>query len=307
MSDIFYNMNIGEKRGKNRSKNIQIPSNNKDLEKTLKELPTHINFSKIWEGINNQTVYSIIQTEKPIICLATLSLYRYQHLFKTLDHTKNITKTPLNICLRVQAAEEMPLKYKYKVLELLEKNFVSSDVQFTFRNHGSGIPRRDVVHRALEHFNSRLVMTLDDDILLPSYSLEVLAAILLDRPKLGSITLACKPPYAVWEKRGDRLKGINPNLGFSLTDAVGSGTTMVKSEVFKTCDLDPEYYIGWGDMDFGTQMRKAGWEIGVLNVPGFQALNPANSPQNYKQIRYNKTHIKNSWERYKTKWGIQIG
>lgn len=307
MSDIFIDMSKGGMKNKQRQRKQEIPFKIEELNPKVKVKLPNKNFNNLWEGINNDTVYKIMKQQIPSICLATLSLYRYHHLFKTLDHNPNMTITPLNICLRVQAAEEMSLKFKTRVLELLEKNFVSSDVQFTFRNHGSGVPRRDVVHRALEHFNSRFIMTLDDDILLPPYSLEVLAAILTDHPKLGSVSLSCHPNSVIWKRNGNMLTTARPNTVFCKADAMGSGTTMIRREVFKTCDLDPEYYIGWGDMDFGTQMRKAGWEIGVLNVPGFQALNPANSPQNYKQIRYNKTHIKNSWERYKTKWGIQIG
>jgi hypothetical protein len=303
MSDTFYNANEGEQKKKKKPSSTKLNRQIKPPVQIITNEPK--DFSTIWKGINNETVYAVMELTEPIVTIATISLYRYRHILRTLDYNPNITKTPLNICLRIQAAEEMPVKHKNQIVQLLETKYRNYDLQFTYKNHGSGVPRHDVVHRALDYFNSKFIMTLDDDIVLPKNAIDVLAAILIDHPDLGSITLSCINSL-IWTEQNKRLLPSRPKPPFCYSDAVGSGTTMVRKEVFQTCDLDPNYYIGWADMDFGKQVKLAGWKQGVLTVKGFQANNPPDYPPEYRKVRHNSHHTEASWRRYKTKWGMEI-
>jgi hypothetical protein len=269
-------------------------------------IPIIENLANRCDKIKTETIYKLINSPTPIVSIATLSLFRYELLFKTIKHSAKLCKMPLNICLRVQAAEEMPLNLKIQLLELLDKYYYNYDLQFTYQNHGSGVPRHDVVHRALNHYNSKYIITLDDDILMPQYGFEVMAAILEDNPNLGCINLWLDPWYASWKLEKTKLlrQGVvNP---YYLTDATGSGTMMMRKEVFEKCDLDNQYYIGWGDIDFCMQLRNAGWDIGVLAIPGFKGFNIGSKEKKYLKIRYDKQHTSASLNRFHTKWGIQI-
>lgn len=263
--------------------------------------------AKKWEGLNPNTIMKIAEAKEPLVTMATLSLYRYELLFKQLENTHKATKTPLYICLRIQAAESMPQAFKIKLLQMLAKYYEAYDLQFTYRNHGSGIPRNDVVTRARNHFGTPYIMTLDDDILLPPYAVEVLASILETRPGFGAVALACRPPSMTGRLEGGRLLNRPPPQPFGKVDGVGSATMMIRKEVFEKCDLDRNYYIGWGDMDFCMQMKQANWKVGYLNIGGYTALNPHEKNPKYKKVRYNPAHANKSWDRFYKKWNVKIG
>jgi len=254
------------------------------------------------EGVlNKQTIVNIINNP-PIVTLATLSLFRYKDLFSTLKINAKTACIPINICLRVQAVDQMPLEYQLKVLELLHRGYKNYDVQFTYKNHGSGIPRHDVVNRALNHFDSEFILTLDDDIHMPRYGIESLISILVDNPTIGAVGLWLDPWTAVWEEQNNMLVHRSPQKIIEDVKAIGSATMCVRKEVFKTCNLDPEYYIGWGDMDFCAQMVHNNWKIAMLAVKGLKAVNTGHNSKEYSKIRHDKKITTISKERYYNKW-----
>jgi glycosyltransferase involved in cell wall biosynthesis len=260
-----------------------------------------------WTGFDLATLKKVVAAKTPLVTMATLSLFRYELLFKQLENTNNVIKTPLYTCLRVQAAERMPQAFKIKLIQMLEKYYMAYDLQFTFKNHGSGVPRNDVVTRARTHFGTPYIMTLDDDIILPPFAVEALVSILETKQQLGAVALSCHPKSMTAILEGDRLKNRPPPQLFGRVDGVGSATMMIRKRVFDTCDLDKQYYIGWGDMDFCMQMKKAGWKIGYLNIPNYIAMNPQQPNPTYKKIRFNKDHANRSWDRFFKKWNVKIG
>lgn len=263
--------------------------------------------AKKWNGFDLAVMKKVANAKTPIVTMATLSLYRYELLFKQLENTNTAIKTPLYICLRVQAAEKMPHTFKVKLLQMLSNYYVAHDVQFTFKNHGSGVPRNDVVTRARKHFGTPYIMTLDDDIILPPFAVEALVSILETKPEYGAVGLSCIPGAMTAKLGGGHLRNSPPPKMFGSIDGTGSATMMIRKEVFKTCDLDKNYYIGWGDLDFCMQMRQAGWKIGYLNIPQYTAINPQERNPTYKKIRFNKDHANRSWDRFFKKWGVKIG
>lgn len=262
---------------------------------------------KKWSGFDLPTFNKIISTKEPLVTMATLSLYRYELLFKQLENTRTAIKTPLYICLRVQAAEAMPQAFKIKLIQVLEKNYKGYDLQFTYKNHGSGVPRNDVVTRARKHFGTPYIMTLDDDIILPPFAVEALVSILMKRPELGAVALSCHPRAMTVKLEGGHLIDRRVAGPFGAVDGAGSATMVIRRKVFETCDLDRNYYIGWGDLDFCMQMRRAGWKVGYLNLKDYQAANPQQRNQAYMKIRFSREHANRSWDRFYKKWGIKIG
>jgi len=89
-------------------------------------------------------------------------------------------------------------------------------------------------------------------------------------------------------------------------DIMGSATMMMKREIFDSVDLDPNYFIGWGDFDFCMQMKKAGWKLKVLALPNFKAINDYGGSEEYRKFRYRPEHSRNSADLFYKKWEIRI-
>jgi GT2 family glycosyltransferase len=245
----------------------------------------------------------------PNIAVATISLYRYAILLNTLRLNPKTTNIPLNICLRIQAAEKMPIDVKLDIIQILEVHYANYDLQFTFKNHGSGVPRHDVVHRALKHFNPDYIITLDDDIILSSNSINLLANILNENKELGAVSLWCNPAHIVWRIKGDNIVAIShldTTKEFEYVDGIGSGTTLTRKEVYTKCQIDTNYYIGWADIDFCMQMKQAGWKIGIVTHPQYRALNPNVGSPSYFEIRRDPKMAEISKNRFCEKWGLKI-
>jgi hypothetical protein len=256
--------------------------------------------------LEKKDIRCLFKIEQPIVTLASLSLFRYNDMIETLKHNSNHCTMPLNMCLRVQAAEEMSVAQKLEVIKTLTNKYRGYDLQFTYKNHGTGVPRHDVVHRALDHFDAEFVATLDDDIRMPMYGLELLVAFLKKNPDVGAASLWCHPFYNSWFIDDKFLTHRPPKSPIEYVDAAGSGTMMVRREVFKTCDLDNQYYIGWCDMDFCMQMRKNNWKIAIISIGNFKATNAATGGGRYNRFRWNREAIEASEKRFRKKWGISI-
>lgn len=257
-------------------------------------------------NLDLDSMYEIAKSDVPLVTIATISLYRYSVLLSTLRHNARATAAPLNICLRLQSSETMPSVVRRDVLTLLETEYDGFDLQFTKGNYGCGIPRHDVIHRALDHFNAKFVLTHDDDVHMPKYGVEALYSVLMSRKELGAVAMWCDPAYIVWNVRGRTLRREEPHPTFQYVDAVGWATMLTRREVFDTCDLDSEYFIGWDDLDFCMQMKRAGWSVGVLTIPELKAFNPDVRSPRYHSIRRNPEYEVQSKERLSKKWNLKI-
>ena len=88
---------------------------------------------------------------------------------------------------------------------------------------------------------------------------------------------------------------------------MGSATMVIRREVFKTCDYDNTYYVGWGDIDFCMQMKRNNWKMGILALPNYKAFNfkgrGTKDYMEYKEHRNNISFAGNSSTRFRNKWG----
>ncbi len=247
----------------------------------------------------------LIGLQQPLVTIAMLSFIRPEKLIKALKmHLKN--GTPLNMVLRVQGCEKLSKAVRNDITNLV-KQFHGHNLQFTETNLGSGIPRHDVLNRAVSKFNTPFIMTTDDDMMWKPYSILAQVHLLQKMPDYGVISSVCTPNYPrKWFDNG-ALKTAKITKTFVNADMIGSGTSVHRREIFDTCEYDKEYKIGCGDYDFCMQIRRVGWKIGVLNIPELNSLNDAaGSGQDYNRQRYNRPIINKSIARFKKKWNYDL-
>jgi GT2 family glycosyltransferase len=270
------------------------------------------NLNIVWNKFDNKKLpnfYSlkeVMNEKETILSVAMLSLYRTNKLLEMMNHWGDSRFIKSNLSLRVQGSELLGNSDRKLIKKTAKKNFQETSIFYNEENRGSGQPRHEMVHKALE-YNTPYIMTTDDDMFFPPGSIESQISILKDNSDIGAVTFWCSPNLNFWDAIGNRMIPRQPTPPFDFGDAVGSGTMVMKREIFDTCDLDPGYFVGWGDLDFCMQIRKAGWKIGMLCIPGFKALNDSrgNTPK-YRENRYNKIWAEESRKRFYGKWNRMI-
>jgi GT2 family glycosyltransferase len=243
---------------------------------------------------------------EPLITLAMLSYKRVEMLKKALNAHLS-SGVSLNLVLRVQGAEELSKRDKMEILDTAMR-FNGLDIQFTTGNHGTGIPRWDILDRAKRHFNTPYIMTTDDDMFFKPGTFSRLIKEHEKRKEFGAISVTCEPNYKSHIINGNSFETRIPTEPFDENvDAMGNGTCMFKRQVFDTCEYDKEYYIGLADFDFCLQMKEQGYKLGILADPRYKALNDqSSSTSEYYKARYNKEAIENSKKRFYEKWRINV-
>lgn len=262
---------------------------------------------KAWDGFNKETLKSVFETKKPLVTVVMVSWKREKKLLSALKRLQERTHIPLNLSLRVQECNNRGVQ---NGINNTTKGFIGKDIKFTPKNEGTGVPRQERLATALSVFDSPFVFFTDDDMVLPEYTIECLASILIDRPNMAGVNLWCAPKSWGWEIRKGVL-GKRPAISpfDDKTVSVGSAATLMRREVFnEKCGImiDNKYYIGCADIDLGLQITHSGWELGILALPGFKAENQKGGDKDYMKTRYNKHIIKKSVERFQNKWGWKL-
>ena len=233
--------------------------------------------------------------------MVMLSYKRPYMLIPALEEIlkKNIK---MNICLRVQGAEEITIEERRRILELCEA-FVGFDLQFTRGNHYTGIPRHDIINRALTHFNTPFILTADDDMKYANNAIASCVAALMQNPEYGVISHWCNPSYGCHAVIDGVFQKLPLQSPFTVVETLGSGTAVYRREVYDKCEYDKNYTLGCADYDFGMQMKQVGWKAGVICIEELKSLNDnkKGEPRNkeYWKHRYNKVIISKSIELFK--------
>ncbi|MBR9682485.1 MAG: glycosyltransferase, partial [Candidatus Aenigmarchaeota archaeon] len=221
---------------------------------------------KMWPGFNRGTLERVFNCKETILSVAMLSLLRTEIMLKMLDHWDRTMYIPSNIAFNVQGEEWLKPVHRDMIEDRIERNFDKSHLIFTRSNRGTGVPRHNMVHKALD-FKTPYIMTTDDDMFFPPGSVEALISILEDNPELGAVDMWVHPNLNAWFMRPDRMDYKQPKIPFGYVDGMGSATMVMRREVFETCDYDHHYYVGWADIDFCMQIRKSKWKLGILALP----------------------------------------
>lgn len=262
----------------------------------------------LWNGFNAKVLDGVYNSDEVLVTIVMLSYIRYESLLRTLDNLSSIFSFKANIALTVQGARRLDADWRKRIEDKCKK-FNDYDLVFTEKNHGTGVPRQKTLHRGLK-FGTPYIMFTDDDMIFRKGSAEALICMLKQHHDIGGAAVSCNPNYEVHVQNGNWVRPvpISP-IKPTFVDAMGSATSIMRREVFDTCDYDPQYYIGFGDFDLCFQIRKAGWRLVVLGFNALKATNTGrdiNTPE-YVKTRRNKTHINNSRNAFKNKWqGVSI-
>ena len=285
-----------------------IVANNNEPELITKQQVIS-DLTEMWTGFNRGTLERVFNTEETMISLAMLSLIRTETMLSMLDHWNDTRYIKSNIAFNVQGREWLSDINKKLIEDKVEEYFDKRFLTFTNSNRGTGVPRHNMTHKALE-FNTPYIMTTDDDMFFPPGSIEALISILEDNPDYGAVDIWVHPNLNAWFIRPDKMAYRQPTSPFGLVDGMGSAASVIRREVFNTCDYDPNYYVGWADIDFCMQMRKSKWKLGILAIPDYKALNlkqrGTDTYKKYAQFRHDAQHLGNSSMRFQQKWHMQI-
>jgi len=264
---------------------------------------------KMWSGFNRGTLKRVFDSKETMLTLAMLSLIRTETMLSMLDHWEATRYIKSNIAFNVQGREWLSNINKKLIEDKVEEYFDKSFLTFTNSNRGTGVPRHNMTRKALE-FDTPYIMTTDDDMFFPPGSVEALISILEDNPDYGAVDIWVHPNLNAWFIRPDKMMYRQPTSPFGLVDGMGSAASVIRREVFNTCDYDPNYYVGWADIDFCMQMRKSKWKLGILAIPDYKALNlkqrGTDTYKRYAQFRHDAQHLGNSSVRFQQKWHMQI-
>jgi GT2 family glycosyltransferase len=247
-------------------------------------------------------IESLITKKEPVVTIAMLSYRRPASLIISLKkHLSN--GTPMNLCLRVQGSEELSDTIKDEIRDLVSQ-FYGSHLVFTKNNLGSGIPRHEMMAKALE-FDTPYIYTTDDDMLFPEYSIITQVAVLDTLKEYGALGSVCTPSYPRYFIKYGKISSSKVVKSFEDTEMMGSATTLYRREVFDTCEYDKDYQIGLGDFDLCMQMAESGWKLGIMNIKELNSLNDWDpKAKDYIRERYNRPVIAYSKQRFRWKWGI---
>jgi len=262
--------------------------------------------TEMWTGFNKSTLERVFNTEETILSLGMLSLLRTETMLKMLDHWNQNRFIKSNLAFNVQGKEYLSGMDKDLIENKVENYFDKSFLNFTFSNRGTGVPRYNMVHKALD-FDTPYIMTTDDDMFFPPGSVEALISILEDNPEMGAVDMWVHPNLNAWFMGSlDKMIYRQPKSPFGFVDGMGSASMVIRREVFDSCDYDNQYYVGWADIDFCMQMKKNKWKMGILAIPDYKALNfKGKGTKNHKmyvQHRHDAQHTSNSSVRFATKW-----
>ena len=273
------------------------PERNKDDIEPIIELVKGV------PGVREDTFRRILNSDENLLSLAMLSWLRTEKLLRCVKHWNECRFIKTNLSLRVQASEKLDEEIKNEI-KMLGHNFNNSNIYFTDGNEGSGVPRRQMVYDAVK-FDTPYIMTTDDDMLFPLGSVELMISILEDNKKLGAIGM-WHP--AIWKMTQDKtLRPVMPKRNaLNYVDAMGSATMITRREVYETCTLDPNYYIGWGDFDFCMQMQSNKWKLATIIIDNFHAVNNSGGCEEYSKHRGNLDFSKKSANYFYKKWGVKI-
>lgn len=247
----------------------------------------------------------VVGVREPLLTVALLNWKRLHKLMRTLDSLYESTSFPINICLRVQGAAELGKSDKQLIEESL-KRFHAYHLTFTDANHGTAGPRAKLVARARTRFNTRYIMLLDDDMILPKFGCEVLVSFLEQSKEHGAASLAhTRMREEAYIKGGSLCYTKFSTQGESVKDVqlMGSATMVIRDDVWGACQVDSGYYIGLWDYDLCMQMRQEGWKLAIITLNRLLAVNDGGGPPDYTDVRHNKETINDSKLRFKEKWG----
>lgn len=241
------------------------------------------------------------------ITVSILSWLLEDRLIKTLIQIPRNTDLPLNLCLHVQASEQISANKKQEILDATS-GFMLRDIFFTEGNKGAAGPRAELLKRSA--ITPYVFMT-DNDMVFQEGSIDALYNFISnpDNPKFGIVDLVHN--YLRWHRTVNGTEVTCIPLDFDKqsiieVDLIGAGSMMMKREVALMPDImDTNYSIGTWDFDLCMNVRKAGWKIATICDKGLIALNDKTyRARGYKAGRYYNALKLKGLKIFEEKWGF---
>ncbi len=271
--------------------------------------------STIWEYIdttgvkdfyNKEILLSMMKSKTPIITICMVSYKRYDTLIKTLERYISFNVS-INFMIWLNTYTDYTKSQLQNIKNICEKLY-SCDITYCKKNMGTGHPRNIMLSRAYREYDTPYIMTTDDDILYNSKEELFIGASILEQKKYyryGAIGIWGEPNYWASYAVDNELRNYKPKKGFQTVDALGAATMTIKKEVLSKCNVDPNYQIGWVDTDFSFQIRKNGYNLGLLCDDRWKPTNKTDKTDLvYRKERFKPNIIEESYDRFIKKWNI---
>jgi GT2 family glycosyltransferase len=243
------------------------------------------------------------------ITLCMISYKRYPKLIYSLKHLKSHSGVPLNLSLIVQGEELLSEKQKHSILQLASQ-YEKYNVKFQKGNQYVSKPRYDSIENARRLFNTKYLLIMDDDMIIKPNTVIKMFDILIADKQLGGVACWCEPYYAQWFLINGNLQNIKCQESESPVPSYvcGSGSLLLRSDVFNTSHFDVNMTIAYEDFDFCLECRKNNWNFVIFADCDYKIINQNKDPEDseYRKERYNYQVIVDNYIKFKEKWKMTI-
>jgi len=241
------------------------------------------------------------------ITVSILSWLLEDRLIKTLIQIPRTTSMPLNLCLHVQASEQISRSKRQEILDATS-GFMIRDIFFTEGNAGAAGPRAALMKRSAI---TPYIFVTDNDMVFQKGSIDRLYKFLSnpDNSNFGMVDLVHN--YLRWHRRvhGTEVECIPVDFetqDIIEVDLIGAASLLMRKEVALLPNLiDLSYSIGTWDFDMCLNIKNAGWKIATVVDKGLIAINDKTYRfRGYKAGRiYNRLRIEGT-KVFERKWGF---
>lgn len=235
-------------------------------------------------------------------------------------HRLNCTKQCINSIERYTN-----VKYCIKVLrqgytdEETETYFKSLEKRDNFevirlaRNIGVSAGRKLLVDKA----NTPLIMTLDNDVYVTEGWLKPILEILEDNKDVGFVGIPRYKSSGELDGIGGRIikivdnviyveePKVEKNKKFILVDDV-CGAIVFRQEVKSDFAFDPQFFMGFSDLDKGLQLMASGWKKVVCLRSRVIHGHIGPRDLNYVTKRMNYPETSRGYAKFRKKWGLRL-
>lgn len=245
---------------------------------------------------------------EPQITVSILSWLLEDRLIKTLIQIPRTTPMPLNLCLHVQASEQISNNKRREILDA-SSAFVKRDIFFTEGNAGSAGPRAVLLKRSAK---TPFIFITDNDMVFQEGSIDALYKFMSspdNSSEYGMIDLVHNflPCHRCVVDGKVITKPVNlkrPNIAD--VDLIGAASILMRQEVALIPDIiDTRYSIGTWDIDMCMNVKAHGWKIATYCDRKLIAINDKTyRPRGYKSGRVLNRVKEEGTKLFEKKWGF---
>lgn len=253
--------------------------------------------------------------DEPIITICILHYNKLPQLKQTIENIEKNTGFPFNIKILNQGYIDQPIKdYLSKLSE--RENI---EVELCSRNLGCPAGR----NKLLKKINTEYVMTLDDDIYLPKNWFKYIKSVFDTKSNVGGVGFLLYSPEGELDSIGGRnivvhnnvVKMIEPKVPVSSkenevlqVDDLSGGAMVFRRGLLSEFNWDPNYFLGFGDLDKGLQLKTSDYNFYVdTRVKAIHdKVSKKRRATEYNKARRDYKEIRKSYVYFIDKWGYKF-